>query len=63
MAGAMAGVGGSNLRPSSTKKHSVMNQGQGHWSRAAALLPLNLNQTLLKQGTGTTDHLLPLGCY
>ena len=30
---------------------------------AAALLPLNLNQTLLKQGTGTADHLLPLGCY
>ena len=31
--------------------------------RAAALLPLNLNHTLLKQGTGTADHLLPLGCY
>ena len=30
---------------------------------AAALLPLNLNHTLLKQGTGTADHLLPLGCY
>ena len=30
---------------------------------AAALLPLILNQTLLKQGTGTADHLLPLGCY
>ena len=30
---------------------------------AAALLPLNLNLILLKQGTGTTDHLLPLGCY
>ena len=30
---------------------------------AAGLLPLNLNHTLLKQGTGTTDHLLPLGCY
>ena len=30
--------------------------------RAAALL-LNLNPTLLKQGTGTADHLLPLGCY
>ena len=28
--------------------------------RAAALLPFNLNQTLLKQGTGTADHLLPL---
>ena len=28
---------------------------------AAALLPLNLNNTLLKQGTGTADHLLPLG--
>ena len=29
---------------------------------AAALLPLNLNHTLLKQGTGTADHLgvLPL---
>ena len=26
----------------------------------AALLPLNLNYTLLKQGTGTADHLLPL---
>ena len=26
---------------------------------AAALLPINLNNTLLKQGTGTTDHLLP----
>ena len=31
--------------------------------RAAALLPLNLNHTLLKQGTDTADHLLPLGCY
>ena len=31
--------------------------------RDAALLPLNLNQFLLKQGTGTADHLLPLGCY
>merc|ERR1711954_211461 len=30
---------------------------------AAALLPLNLNHTQLKQGTGTADHLLPLGCY
>ena len=30
---------------------------------AAALLPLNLNHILLKQGTGTADHLLPLGCY
>ena len=30
---------------------------------AAALLPLNLSHTLLKQGTGTADHLLPLGCY
>ena len=30
---------------------------------AAALLPLNLNHFLLKQGTGTADHLLPLGCY
>ena len=30
---------------------------------AAALLPFNLNHTLLKQGTGTADHLLPLGCY
>ena len=30
---------------------------------AAALLPLDLNCTLLKQGTGTADHLLPLGCY
>ena len=30
---------------------------------AAALLPLNLNYLLLKQGTGTADHLLPLGCY
>ena len=30
---------------------------------AAALLPLNLNRFLLKQGTGTADHLLPLGCY
>ena len=28
---------------------------------AAALL--NLNHTLHKQGTGTADHLLPLGCY
>ena len=28
---------------------------------SAALLPLNLNQTLLKQGTGTADHLPPLG--
>ena len=28
---------------------------------AAALLPLNLNHMLLKQGTGTADHLLPLG--
>ena len=25
--------------------------------------PLNLSHTLLKQGTGTADHLLPLGCY
>ena len=25
--------------------------------------PLNFNHTLLKQGTGTADHLLPLGCY
>ena len=25
--------------------------------------PPQLNQTLLKQGTGTADHLLPLGCY
>ena len=30
---------------------------------AAALLPFNLNHFLLKQGTGTADHLLPLGCY
>ena len=30
---------------------------------AAALLPFNSNHTLLKQGTGTADHLLPLGCY
>ena len=30
---------------------------------AAALVPLNLNHTLLKQGTGTADHLLPLGSY
>ena len=30
---------------------------------AAALLPLNLSHTLLKQGMGTADHLLPLGCY
>ena len=30
---------------------------------AAALLPLNLNHFLLKQGTDTADHLLPLGCY
>ena len=30
---------------------------------AAALLPLNLNHVPLKQGTGTADHLLPLGCY
>ena len=30
---------------------------------AAALLPLNLNHVLLKQGMGTADHLLPLGCY
>ena len=29
----------------------------------AALLPFNSNHTLLKQGTGTADHLLPLGCY
>ena len=28
---------------------------------AAALLPLNFNQTLLKQRTA--DHLLPLDCY
>ena len=30
---------------------------------AAALLPFNSNHTLLKQGTGAADHLLPLGCY
>ena len=30
---------------------------------AAALLPLNLNHTIHKQGTGTADHLLPLGCF
>ena len=30
--------------------------------RAAALLPLNFNHTLLKQGTGTADILLRLGC-
>ena len=30
---------------------------------AAALLPFSLNHILLKQGTGTADHLLPLGCY
>ena len=30
---------------------------------AAALLLLNLNHVLLKQGTGTADHFLPLGCY
>ena len=30
---------------------------------AAALLPLNLNHILLKQGMGTADHFLPLGCY
>ena len=30
---------------------------------AAALLPFSLNHTLLKQGTGTADHLLSLGCY
>ena len=29
---------------------------------AAALLPLNLNHFLLKQGKGTADHLLPLRC-
>ena len=28
---------------------------------AAQLLPLNLNHTRLKQGTGTADHLLPWG--
>ena len=27
----------------------------------AALLPLNLNHSLLKQGLSTADHLLPLG--
>ena len=30
---------------------------------AADLLPLSLNQTLFKQGMGTADHLLSLGCY
>ena len=30
---------------------------------AAALLPFNLNHLLLKQGTGTAYHLLPLGCH
>ena len=30
---------------------------------AAAQPLLNLNHTLLKQGTGTADHLPPLGCY
>ena len=30
---------------------------------AAALLPLNLNHMLLKQGMGTADHLLPLGWF
>ena len=30
---------------------------------AAALLPLNLNHILLKQGTGTAVHLLPFSCY
>ena len=30
---------------------------------AAALLPLTLNHLLLKQGTSTAEHLLPLGCY
>ena len=30
---------------------------------ASALLPLNVNHKLLQQGTGTADHLLPLGCY
>ena len=30
---------------------------------AAALLSHNLNHTLFKQGTGTADHLPPLGCY
>ena len=30
---------------------------------AAALLPLNLNHIQLKQGTGTADHFMPVGCY
>ena len=30
---------------------------------AAALLLLNLNYILLKQGTSTADHLPPLSCY
>ena len=30
---------------------------------AAAPLPLNLNHTLLKQGPGSADHLLPFGWY
>ena len=30
---------------------------------ATALLPPILNHFLLKQGRGTDDHLLPLGCY
>ena len=30
---------------------------------AAALLPLNLNQTLLKQSTGTADHLTLLRLF
>ena len=30
---------------------------------AAALLPLNLNHTVLQQGMGTADHLLRLECY
>ena len=30
--------------------------------RAAALLSLNFNHKILKQGTGNADDLLPLGC-
>ena len=33
------------------------------WPFGAGALPLDLNLQLLKQGAGTADHLLPLGCY
>ena len=55
------GEGGTNERTDERKSPCVLQDFVPFG--ATALLPLNLKHTLLKQGTGTADHLLPLGCY